>query len=253
MKYCLKCNKEFPTQVFIEEKKVSLSKRKYCLDCSPYKSNNRKQLHLLINENNIKVCQDCNKEYVGGSKKLKDRCNTCASVFYRNRVKIRAIEYKGGACSCCGYKKCISALQFHHVNQKDKDFTIGNYSFRKFESLIDELDKCILVCANCHSEIHSGLIDAFKIFEEQKLTLPKYIVENSTKIKKESVPKISKRPSKEILEKLVWEISCVKIGELYGVSDNAVNKWCKFYGIKKPGRGEWEKIKASNFNLISNN
>jgi uncharacterized protein YjcR len=38
-------------------------------------------------------------------------------------------------------------------------------------------------------------------------------------------------------------MSCVKIGEMLGVSDNAVNKWCKFYGIKKPGRGDWEKIK----------
>jgi uncharacterized protein YjcR len=38
-------------------------------------------------------------------------------------------------------------------------------------------------------------------------------------------------------------MSCVKIGEMYGVSDNAVNKWCKFYEIQKPGRGDWEKIK----------
>ena len=42
------------------------------------------------------------------------------------------------------------------------------------------------------------------------------------------------KEAKEILEKLVWETSCVKIGEMYGVSDNAVNKWCKFYEIKKP-------------------
>ena len=39
-------------------------------------------------------------------------------------------------------------------------------------------------------------------------------------------------------------MSCVKIGEMFGVSDNAVNKWCKLYGIKKPGRGDWEKIKS---------
>jgi uncharacterized protein YjcR len=58
------------------------------------------------------------------------------------------------------------------------------------------------------------------------------------------VIKISKRPDKEVLEKLVWEMSCVKIGEMFGVSDNAVNKWCKYYGIQKPGRGDWEKIKS---------
>ena len=52
-----------------------------------------------------------------------------------------------------------------------------------------------------------------------------------------------------ILEKLVWEMSCVKIGEMYGVSDNAVNKWCKYYGIKKPGRGDWEKIKSGKLEI----
>ena len=118
--------------------------------------------------------------------------------------------------------------------------------FNKFDSLVEELEKCILVCSNCHSEIHAGLINAIEIYEKQQKIFTKYttpIKEEKIKQIKQPIERPTKRPAKEILEKLVWETSCVKIGEMYGVSDNAVNKWCKFYEIKKPGRGDWEKIK----------
>lgn len=75
---------------------------------------------------------------------------------YRTKVKEMAVEYKGGKCCLCGYKKCIKALDFHHVNPKEKDFPISGGT-RSFENLKPELDKCILVCRNCHSEIHAYL------------------------------------------------------------------------------------------------
>jgi len=65
-----------------------------------------------------------------------------------------------------------------------------------------------------------------------------------TKVKHVNI-KISKMPNKETLEELVWKLPCVKIGEMFGVSDNAVNKWCKIYGLSKPGRGYWAKINAN--------
>lgn len=49
------------------------------------------------------------------------------------------------------------------------------------------------------------------------------------------------RPSKDQLEKLVWEESTVKLSKKFGVSDKAIEKWCKFYGINKPPRGYWAK------------
>jgi predicted nucleic acid-binding Zn ribbon protein len=49
------------------------------------------------------------------------------------------------------------------------------------------------------------------------------------------------RPSKEELERLIWEIPTTAIANRYGVSDNAVGKWCKSYGIPKPPRGYWQK------------
>lgn len=53
------------------------------------------------------------------------------------------------------------------------------------------------------------------------------------------------RPSKEELQKLVWELPTTKLAERYGVSDIAVSKWCKKYGIPKPPRGYWAKSKAT--------
>ena len=71
----------------------------------------------------------------------------------RRKRKIVLIEYKGGCCQNCSYKKCVSSLQFHHIDSTTKDFTIGgrNYSLEKMKN---EVDKCLLVCANCHIEIH---------------------------------------------------------------------------------------------------
>ena len=77
---------------------------------------------------------------------------------YRREVKRKLIEYKGGKCQICGYNRCQEALEFHHLDPSQKDFTISGGT-KSFESLKPEVDKCILVCANCHREIHSGLID----------------------------------------------------------------------------------------------
>lgn len=75
---------------------------------------------------------------------------------YRRDVKKRLIEYKGGKCQLCGYNKCQEALDFHHLDPTQKDFNISGGT-RSFESLRVEVDKCILVCSNCHREIHAGV------------------------------------------------------------------------------------------------
>ena len=78
---------------------------------------------------------------------------------FMRRLKIRCVEYLGGKCEICGYNKCMSALHFHHKDSSQKEFGISGRSI-KFERLKPELDKCILVCANCHSEIHEGLVSS---------------------------------------------------------------------------------------------
>jgi len=73
---------------------------------------------------------------------------------HRQKIKDRSVEYKGGKCVKCGYNKCVKALEFHHINPKEKDFTISSYSKLSWDKIKKELDKCILVCSNCHREIH---------------------------------------------------------------------------------------------------
>ena len=72
----------------------------------------------------------------------------------RSKLKEELVKYKGGKCQICGYDKCIEALEFHHLNNDEKDFTISSYLNLSIDKLKSEVDKCILVCANCHREIH---------------------------------------------------------------------------------------------------
>lgn len=76
----------------------------------------------------------------------------------RIRLKEKLVEYKGGKCEICGYDKCITALDFHHLNPNEKDFSLGSGSAIAFEKAKKEVDKCILVCSNCHREIHHNQI-----------------------------------------------------------------------------------------------
>jgi hypothetical protein len=76
---------------------------------------------------------------------------------FRQKNKERAVEYKGGKCERCGYDRCIIALEFHHTDPKEKDFHISSNMNKAWDKVKKELDKCILVCSNCHREIHYEL------------------------------------------------------------------------------------------------
>ena len=91
------------------------------------------------------------------NKKNRNKITRSQSVIaWRKRKKIELTEHKGGKCEICGYNKSTAALHFHHVNPKEKDFTISRKSY-SFERLKKEVDKCIMVCSNCHSEIHEEI------------------------------------------------------------------------------------------------
>lgn len=76
----------------------------------------------------------------------------------RKKVREMAIKYKGEKCVLCGYNKCIQALEFHHIKNDGKDFGISAKGYTSsWKRVKEELDKCILVCANCHREIHVGV------------------------------------------------------------------------------------------------
>jgi DNA-directed RNA polymerase subunit RPC12/RpoP len=88
-------------------------------------------------------------------------CKTCSNeqaITRQRAIKSKMIEYKGGKCERCGYDKCQAALEFHHKDPSKKDFTIAHAKQRSFNDEIkQELDKCILVCSNCHREVHEEI------------------------------------------------------------------------------------------------
>lgn len=116
--------------------------------------------HFNVNVDNLYWCdytKDRNDtEYIQKRKRKKSE----AVIKRRKKLKQKAIEYKGNKCQICGYDKCISALEFHHLDPAQKDFGISEDGFtRSWSKIQSELDKCICVCSNCHREIHYGLID----------------------------------------------------------------------------------------------
>ena len=84
-------------------------------------------------------------------------CKECTLLFAWE-AKQWAVDYKGGKCEKCGYKECLEALEFHHRDPSQKDFSITKRrSIRDPEArarLALELGKCMLLCANCHRAAH---------------------------------------------------------------------------------------------------
>ena len=82
---------------------------------------------------------------------------TARKKVLRQKINVRRkkeilIQEFGGGCKICGYNKCLSALEFHHLNPKEKKFDVTQRN-RLLSFMREEALKCILVCANCHREI----------------------------------------------------------------------------------------------------
>ena len=70
--------------------------------------------------------------------------------------KLELIIKMGGECSKCGYKKNVAALEFHHIDPSQKKFPLDSrhLSNTSMDKILEESEKCILLCSNCHKEIH---------------------------------------------------------------------------------------------------
>lgn len=163
MPICRKCSNSFPNRVKINNKVKNLSSRIYCLDCSPFGRHNTKILDGKERKNRKKlegakcICIVCDRNYIYSRNKghRKDICNSCSVTKSKRKTKEKAIQYKGGKCEKCGYNKCSAALCFHHKNPSKKDFGIG-FKGQTFgwEKIKKEIEKCLLLCQNCHHELH---------------------------------------------------------------------------------------------------
>ena len=122
----------------------------------------------LKNLSETRVCPSCKQEksrgdfyFRRGSYGTSAYCKVCTNLqtVQRNRkLKRLAVEYKGGSCTICGYSTYDGALEFHHLDPSKKDFSLSS---RKSKSLTldieQELDKCALLCSNCHKEEHARI------------------------------------------------------------------------------------------------
>jgi len=112
----------------------------------------------------MKKCQKCLIEkddsefYKRNAKKTQSYCKPCFSAYCIERWidrKLEAIRYKGGSCAKCGYNKNYAALQFHHRDQSTKEVEWIKLRLRNWKAILLELDKCDLLCSNCHAEVHN--------------------------------------------------------------------------------------------------
>ena len=158
MPECRLCNNSFKIRAVIDGKVKNLQHRKYCLDCSPFRKHNTKKLEKAFLPEEAAVCRDCGKEYVYKRSKghLKIKCNSCSTAGRRLEVKKKCVEYCGGKCVNCGYSKCLRAMVFHHTDPGKKDFAVASNMRASWKVIKQELDKCVLLCANCHAEEHAA-------------------------------------------------------------------------------------------------
>ena len=101
-------------------------------------------------------CRLCGKRYEDYQGRARTRCGSCNTKIRRYRTKLAAIKLLGGMCQRCGWKGDQAALQFHHKDPNEKDFILGGVANKSWESIIGEVKKCELLCANCHSIEHSS-------------------------------------------------------------------------------------------------
>lgn len=130
-----------------------------------------------------------------GIQRTRWKCKKCTSEYsskYVKNNKLKAIKYKGGCCSICNYNKSIWSLDFHHLDPNQKDFNISPHSSNNtkkrkinFDDLKVELDKCILVCKNCHYELHE------KIHNDNKLNKLKSDLDKITYYSRKKINKIN--------------------------------------------------------------
>lgn len=128
------------------------------------------QYRIEILALNTKKCNSCEQELdlvsnfysngfqPSGAKKYKSKCKQCSKEQSNDHLNKIITDYFGSySCAICNYSKCTQAIEFHHLEPKIKEHKIANMRSFSKEKIVKELEKGIMVCANCHREIHYGM------------------------------------------------------------------------------------------------
>lgn len=174
----------------------------------------------------------------------------------RTRRKENMIYVMGDVCQICGYHRSIHALEFHHINPEEKDFSFNKANSVAWDIIQPELQKCVLLCANCHREVHDGTytkelkssyhaeraLEVKQRIDDLKTHKIKYcptcgkIISNQAKLCEECSAiqrRKTNRPSRDELKQLIRSTPFLTIGKQFGVTDNAVRKWCDAYQLPR--------------------
>lgn len=162
---------------------------------------------------------------------------------WRLKTKDKMVQSMGGKCQCCGYNKTNKALAFHHINPNEKDLGFGDIRAnpKSWAKIVEELKKCILVCHNCHSEIHDGIRDLpkkYAIFDEEFSNFEKIIEYDQCPVCKSNKPIKQKfcsvKCSQTNRRKVDWESidlldllskhSISELEKMLGISNAAIYK-----------------------------
>lgn len=186
------------------------------------------------------LCESCKKPLTGKQKTI---CNKCCVVRARRVRKIKALEYKGGMCGLCGFSKCVRALTFHHRDPSKKEIGIGSGSAFSWKRVVVELDKCDLLCMNCHATLHCGCVAGSCLDTERPPARTKPIPGickwcDRRKVSSASSSYCSRqcssraarrvdRPAKSVLRRMLKTQSYEALGRQFGVTGAAVKKWLK--------------------------
>ena len=160
-----------------------------------------------------------------------------AVIRWRQRAKHKLVAGFGGGCGICDYSRSMRALEFHHLDPTEKDFAFGTKGVpRSWSKMVAEALKCVMLCRNCHAEVHDGITsvpEGIRRFDSKSAgaALPlrrKPVRERGTNVKhtpRPSQEKVPDRPRGKSLRNLVCNTSRVAVAKRFGVSETAVRKW----------------------------
>lgn len=181
---------------------------------------------------------------------------------WRNRIKECLIQALGGKCCRCGYNRCKRALHCHHLGDKINSVSSMLKNPKKIPEIVAEAKKCILLCSNCHSELHDDIWSinsiilpkfddsinfyvlapktpkfACKICNKpsfnKKYCSRKCMGKNFAKSSPNNV-KNTRWPKPEVIIDLLETESYVNVGKKYNVTDNAVRQYLRRNNIVPP-------------------
>lgn len=118
----------------------------------PREPNNMKKCTACLNELPLTSYRKCGV-HKNGTQKYRGSCKDCEKSVITDLIK----EIHGDSCTKCGYNKCFKALDLHHLDSSQKDYQVSAMKGFPSTKVKTEIEKCVLLCANCHREIHASM------------------------------------------------------------------------------------------------